>query len=70
MIEIMYDKTYIRFIGIKNVEVKKYNNGKIFINVHTNYVNNDTCVILCCKEYKIVDVTKGVMVKEYLNGME
>lgn len=70
MIEIMYDNTSIRFIGIKNVEVKKYSNGKIFINVHTNYANNDTCVILCCKEYEIVYVTKGVVVKEYLNGME
>lgn len=23
-----------------------------------------------CKEYENVDVTKGVVVKEYLNGME
>lgn len=70
MIEIEYDNIIIRFIGIKNVEVNKYTNNKIFIKIHTNYYNNETCVILCCKEYNILDKTNGVEVKEYLNGME
>lgn len=67
-----YDGCQMYFIGLNKVVINKYNNGETFIKIF-NGMNKDCKipnVIVRCKEYYILDKSKDLEVKEYLNGME
>ena len=67
-----YDGCQMYFVGLNKVVINKYNNGETFIKIF-NGMNKDgkiPNVIVRCKEYEIIDKSKDLEVKEYLNGME
>ena len=66
-----YDGCQMYFVGLHKVVIKQYNNGEIFINIFNNVKDKDKpTVIVRCKEYEIIDKSKDLEIKEYLNGME
>lgn len=72
MFKFEYDGCQMYFIGLNKVVINKYNNGETFIKIF-NGMNKDCKipnVIVRCKEYEIIDKSKDLEVKEYLNGME
>lgn len=59
------------FVGLHKVVINKYNNGDIFIKIFNDTKDKDKAtVIIRCKEYKIINKSKDLEIKEYLNGME
>lgn len=71
MFEFEYDGCQMYFVGLYKVVINKYNNGEIFIKLFTDIKDKDKAtVIVRCKEYYILDKSKDLEVKEYLNGME
>lgn len=72
MFRFEYDGTLMYFVGLYKVVINKYSDGRIFIKIYNDaHKNKDTpTVVVCCSEYRIIDVTDNVEVKEYLNGME
>ena len=66
-----YDGCQMYFVGLHKVVIKQYNNGEIFINIFNDTKDKDKAtVIVRCREYKIIDKSKDLEIKEYLNGME
>lgn len=72
MFKFDYDGCQMYFIGLHKVVINKYNNGEIFIKIFNGMNKHDTIpnVIVRCKEYEIIDKSKDLEIKEYLNGME
>ncbi len=72
MFKFDYDGCQMYFVGLHKVVINKYNNGEIFIKIFNGMNKDDTRpnVIVRCKEYEIIDKSKDLEVKEYLNGME
>lgn len=71
MFRFEYDGCQMYFVGLHKVVINKYNNGEIFIKIFNDTKDKDKAtVIVCCKEYEIIDKSKDLEVKEYLNGME
>ena len=71
MFKFDYDGCQMYFVGLHKVVIKQYNNGEIFINIFNDTKDKDKAtVIVRCKEYKIIDKSKDLEVKEYLNVME
>ena len=68
-----YDGCQMYFVGLHKVVINKYTNGgDTFIKIF-NGINKDCRipnVIIRCKEYEIIDKSKDLEVKEYLNGIE
>lgn len=71
MFRFEYDGCQMYFVGLHKVVINKYNNGEIFIKIFNDTKDKDKAtVIVHCKEYEIIDKSKDLEVKEYLNGME
>lgn len=71
MFKFEYDGCQMYFVGLHKVVINKYNNGETFIKIFTDTKDKDkVTVIVRCKEYYILDKSKDLEVKEYLNGME
>lgn len=71
MFRFEYDGCLMYFVGLHKVVINKYNNGEIFIKIFNDTKNKDkVTVIVHCKEYRIIDKSEDLEVKEYLNGME
>lgn len=73
MFKFEYDGCQMYFVGLHKVVINKYNNGEIFIKIFNDTKDKDkdkANVIVRCKEYEIIDKSKDLEVKEYLNGME
>lgn len=72
MFKFDYDGCQMYFVGLHKVIINKYNNGEIFIKIFNGMNKDDKIpnVIIRCKEYEIIDKSKDLEVKEYLNGME
>ena len=71
MFKFEYDGCQMYFVGLHKVVINKYNNGEIFIKIFNDTKDKDKAtVIVRCKEYEIIDKSKDLEVKEYLNGME
>ena len=72
MFKFDYDGCQMYFIGLHKVIINKYNNGEIFIKIFNDMNKDDKIpnVIVRCKEYEIIDKSKDLEIKEYLNGME
>lgn len=71
MFKFDYDGCQMYFVGLHKVVINKYNNGEIFIKIFNDTKDKDRpTVIVRCREYKIIDKSKGLEIKEYLNGME
>lgn len=71
MFRFEYDGCQMYFVGLHKVVINKYNNGEIFIKIFNDTKDKDKAtVIVRCREYEIIDKSKDLEVKEYLNGME
>lgn len=72
MFKFDYDSCRMYFIGLHKVVINKYNNGEIFIKIFNDMNKDDKIpnVIVRCREYEIIDKSKDLEIKEYLNGME
>lgn len=72
MFKFEYDGCQMYFVGLHKVVIKQYNNGEIFINIFNGMNKDDKIpnVIVRCREYEIIDKSKDLEIKEYLNGME
>lgn len=71
MFRFEYDGCLMYFVGLHKVVINKYNNGEIFIKIFNDTKDKDkVTVIVRCKEYRIIDKSEDLEVKEYLNGME
>lgn len=71
MFRFEYDECLMYFVGLHKVVINKYNNGEIFIKIFNDTKDKDKAtVIVRCSEYKIIDKSEDLEVKEYLNGME
>lgn len=71
MFRFEYDGCLMYFVGLHKVVINKYNNGEIFIKIFNDTKDKDKItVIVRCKEYRIIDKSEDLEVKEYLNGME
>ena len=71
MFKFDYDDCQMYFVGLHKVVIKQYNNGEIFINIFNDTKDKDKAtVIVRCREYEIIDKSKDLEIKEYLNGME
>ena len=72
MFKFDYDGCQMYFVGLHKVIINKYNNGEIFIKIFNGMNKDDKIpnVIVRCKEYEIIDKSKDLEIKEYLNGME
>lgn len=72
MFKFDYDGCQMYFVGLHKVVINKYNNGEIFIKIFNGMNKDDKIpnVIVRCKEYEIIDKSKDLEIKEYLNGME
>lgn len=72
MFKFDYDGCQMYFVGLHKVVINKYNNGEIFIKIFNGMNKDDKIpnVIVRCREYEIIDKSKDLEIKEYLNGME
>ena len=72
MFKFDYDGCQMYFVGLHKVIINKYNNGEIFIKIFNGTKKDDKIpnVIVRCREYEIIDKSKDLEIKEYLNGME
>lgn len=72
MFKFDYDGCQMYFVGLHKVIINKYNNGEIFIKIFNDMNKDDKIpnIIVRCKEYEIIDKSKDLEIKEYLNGME
>lgn len=72
MFKFEYDGCQMYFVGLHKVVINKYNNGEIFIKIFNGTNKDDKIpnVIVRCREYEIIDKSKGLEIKEYLNVME
>lgn len=73
MFKFEYDGCQMYFVGLHKVVINKYTNGgDTFIKIFNGINKDDKLhnVIIRCKEYSIIDKTKDLIVKEYLNGIE
>ena len=68
-----YDGCQMYFVGLHRVVINKYTNGgDTFIKIFNSIDKDDPIptVIVRCREYEIIDKSKDLEIKEYLNGME
>ena len=72
MFKFDYDGCQMYFVGLHKVIINKYNNGEIFIKIFNGMNKDDKIpnVVVRCREYEIIDKSKDLEIKEYLNGME
>lgn len=71
MFRFEYDGCLMYFVGLHKVVINKYNNGEIFIKIFNDTKDKDKVIVIVrCKEYRIIDKSEDLEVKEYLNGME
>lgn len=73
MFKFDYDGCQMYFVGLNRVVIEKYTNGgDTFIKIFNGLNKDDPIptVIIRCKEYEIIDKSKDLEIKEYLNGIE